>query len=270
MVTVKKLIINSHYLNLRICLYTFLISLFIFIPFVFCTDKTPVKPLKIACDDKFPPFEFLEGNKMSGLAVDLVKTFLDRMIITYNIESYPWKRAESMILSGEADALFSASYLDSRADACWYPLEHLFESEYVFFIRKQDEGVLRYDDFEDLKFKHIGVTLGYSYSELFWMFLKETRNYTEATTDEQSLLMLVNSRCDYSIIEKNVGKSLLKAMNLEDKITYIPKPVIQKPYFLIFNKKQVPKSLVDRFSKELNFFKTTKNYKKMHSIYFTK
>jgi len=268
MVSAKKLIIKRHYLNQGICLYIFIVTLFMFTPVAVCIDKTPDKPLKIVCDDRFPPFEFREGDKMSGLAVDLVKTLLTRMQIPYSIESYPWKRAESMVLSGEADALFSASYLDARADACWYPLEHLFESVYVLFIRIQDEDVLHYDGFEDLKPKHIGVTLGYSYNELFWMFLKGTGNYSEATTDEQNLQMLANGRCDFSIIEKNVGKTLIKTMHLEDKITYIPKTLIQKPYFLIFNKKQVPRSLADRFSKELNIFKTTEEYKKTYSIYF--
>jgi len=264
----RKYFAKNHHFGLSIRLCSFLIFLLLVAPYAFCTEKTADKPLTIVCDDRFPPFEFSEDGKLKGFAVDLVKAVFNRMEVPYRIETYPWKRAESMVVSGQADALFSASYLKARSDVCWYSSEHLFESEYVFFIHKQDKNNLYFGSFEDLKFKHICVTLGYSYNESFWAFLKENGNYTETVTDEQSLLMLANRRCDYCIIEKNVGKEIVKTMNQKDNITYIPKAVIQKPYFMIFNKNQTPKSLADRFSKELKLFKTTEEYKKIYSTYF--
>ncbi len=246
----------------------YLIFLFIVLFIVIVVIDASSAPLNIVCDDKFPPFEYREDTKLTGFAVETVKSVLGQMGIQFVIASYPWKRAEAMVLSGEADVLFSASYQDNRADVCWYPLEHLFESVYVFFIRKQDVNTLGFNGFEDLKFHHIGVTLGYSYNELFWMFLKKTGNYTEVATDEQNLLMLSQGRCDYSIIEKDVGATLLKKMKLENKITFIPKTVIQKPYFLIFNKKRVEKTVVDQFSGELNKFKNSDAYRKMYLKFF--
>jgi len=245
---------------------------FLVIISIICFQPEPVSAdiLHVACDDQFPPFEYTENGKITGFAVEIVKSVFTQMDIQYKIESFPWKRAESMVLSGEVDALFSASYLDARADQCWYPLEHLFESIYVFFIRCENADFLGYEGFEDLKLKHIGVTLGYSYNELFWMFLKETGNYTEVLTDEQNLLMLSKGRCDYSIIERDVGMTLLKEMKLEDKIIFIPKPVIQKPYFMIFNKKRVEKDLVEKFSRQLDLFKNSEAYKEIYKQFFKK
>ena len=138
MISLNRQITGKSHLKTTLCVYVQLICLFVFPVIAFGANAASSTFLNIVCDDKFPPYEFSDNKKLTGYSVEIVKAVLDRMEIQYKIDSFPWKRAENMVISGDADALFSASYLDLRTEACWYPLEQLFESIYVFFIQKKD------------------------------------------------------------------------------------------------------------------------------------
>lgn len=217
--------------------------------------------------EEWPPYSYTENGRMTGYCTDIIASVLARMGIRPRFESYPWARAEKLALGGQMDALFSASYKEKRAAACHYPSEKLFDSEYVLFIRKDDKPGFKFDGFEDLKGKAIGVTRAYSYTPEFWEFLKANKNYDEAPTDQLNMSLLAKGRIDVFPAEKGNGLTLIRQMGLQDKLSFIDTPIIQKPYFIIFNKQRVTRALVDAFDKELKAFKNEPEYAEIRSRY---
>ena len=105
---------------------------------------------------------------------------------------YPWARAERFLFAGKIDALYSSSTSKKRREHCHFPEESLIVSPWVLFIRKEDQGKLKFDSFRDLKGKKIGVVRDYSYTPEFWEFLNAERNYQLAVTDQQNFKKLLN------------------------------------------------------------------------------
>ncbi|MBF0226565.1 MAG: transporter substrate-binding domain-containing protein [Desulfobacterales bacterium] len=181
-----------------------------------------------------------------------------------------------MALDGECHALFDASKKASREEVCYYPDEFLLESKYVFFIKKENAGKLKYETFDDLKNYKIGVTHEYSYTADFWAFLNANKNFDTARTDEQSIKKLLLGRVDYfpgelgniNIIMNDLDSK--EKLNAREQLTYLPKPLTQKPYYIIFNKKKMSKEFVDKFSEALKNFKQTDEFAKISEKYFGK
>lgn len=226
--------------------------------------------LHIGCDNDWPPYEWLdkETKELKGFAPEVVTHVLETMGVDFTITPYPWKRAEKNVLEGKTAALFPASRKAKREETCYYPEINIINSEYYFYIRKEDRGTLRYTDFSDLQGHRIGVTSGYSYTTEFRDFLRANQNYTEARTDELNLKKLVKGRFDYFPGEIGNVSVLAKQLGIEDEIVRLPKAFIQKPYYMIFNKAHVDEAFVERFSAALETFKQSPEYKTIYDKYF--
>ena len=228
------------------------------------------KTLTIASEEFWPPYCLKDkhNGESVGFASEVVKNVLKNMGVEYKIKPYPWKRAEKFALDGKVDALFPASLKTKRAEKCYYPAVPLFDSEYFFYINKKNKGKLKYDDLSDLKGHKIGVSAGYSYTTEFIEFIKENKNSDEAKTDELNLKKLAYGRFDYFPGEAGSVALLVKSLGIANKIVRLPKPFIQKPYYIIFNKGKVDEAFVNKFSDALKAFKTTDEFKSIYTSYF--
>ena len=224
--------------------------------------------LKIATEE-WPPYVYNENGHIIGYSVEILDAVFSEMDIRYTMTQYPWKRAMKMVFSGQEDALFHASQKADRMEYCYYPTEDLCRVRYVFFIRKEDAGHLKFESLNDLKGYTIGVTQGYSYTEEFLKFLyEEHRHFEENPSDESNLKMLAKRRIDYFPAEERNGVFLLKKLGKQDEITSIGAPaLLEKSYFIIFNKKNVDMSFVEKFSETLAKFKQTERFKEIEMKY---
>jgi len=224
--------------------------------------------LKIATEE-WPPYVYNENGRIVGYSVEILEAVFSEMSVSYRMTQYPWKRAIKMVFSGQEDALFHASEKADRMEYCYYPAEELYKVRYVFFIRKGDTGRLKFESFEDLKSYTIGVTQGYSYTEEFLKFLHEDhKRFEENPSDESNLKMLAKGRIDYFPTAVRNGVFLMENLSLQDKITYIDgTPLLEKSYFIIFNKKNIEKAFVEKFSEALTKFKQTERFKKIEMKY---
>lgn len=224
--------------------------------------------LNIVTEKEWPPYASEEKGEIKGYAIEVLSKVFESMGTSYVVKAYPWAKSESMALTGKADAVFCASRKAKREAACHYPSEELFNSTYAFFVRAQDKDTLKYDSFDDLKGHKIGVTRAYSYTEEFLAFIKANKNYSEANSDKLNLRKLAHGKIDYFPGEVGNVTMLLKEEGLTGKIVPLQKPLTQKPYFIIFNKKKVDKAFVDKFSGALAKFKETSAFKEISSKYF--
>lgn len=222
--------------------------------------------LRVATED-WPPYAYSENGVMAGYSVEILNAVFGGMGVKAVMNQYPWARAQKMALDGEADALFNASFKQERADQCYYPVEALTTCRYVLFIRAKDAGTLRFSSLEDLMGHKVGVTRGYSYSTEFLDFLRERGLMAEANKDEVGFQLLAGGRIDFFPADSRNGIFLLKKMNLKDQIVALEKPITEKEYFIIFNRRNVDRSFVDRFDAALREFKKTKQFQEIEDKY---
>jgi len=179
------------------------------------------------------------------------------------ISIYPWKRAILMLESGRADALFSSNYTQDRTAFAFYPEEPIVISPWVMWVRDGDGS--KFESFDDLHGKKVGVVRGYSYTPEFWFFVKKHQLFEEVTNDEMNFKKLSAGRLDFIVAELGNGLYLSRTLNLDKKIIPLLKHPIKKDgLFIIFNKKTVSREFVDKFSTELKEIKKEAFYKYLY------
>ena len=231
--------------------------------------------LTIATDD-WPPYEFVEpnspGKAVTGFSTEVVRAVLKKMQaeIAGDIQLYPFARLERSVLEGTVDAIYSIAVNDKREACCYFPSESIIDSVWVLYIRKEDEGRLKFASYDDLQGKSIGVVRGYTYSPEFWRFLETHKGLVdEANSDEMNFRRLMLQRIDYVAADLGNASALLKKMALSEKLVpLMNNPIRVTGLHIIFNKKNVSKKFVDDFSMHLKAFKASAEYKEIHKKYF--
>lgn len=233
------------------------------------------KKLTIITDD-WPPYEFkagVPGNEyITGFSTEVILAVLKKRGVGVNdrIKQYPWVRADKMVREGAADLLYTAVNSEEREKETYYAYEPLIDSAWSFFIRKEDEGKIKYDSLDDLKGQTIGVVRGYVYPPYFWDYIKKGNSFDEVSNDKLNVKKLIAKRFNIIIMDYVNGLNVLKNLELSDKIVALPKPLQKVSLYAIFSKITIEKDFVDQFSAELKAFKATEAYKAIYEKYIGK
>ncbi|MGI0115372.1 substrate-binding periplasmic protein [Zooshikella sp. RANM57] len=228
--------------------------------------KAENSPLTVICDE-WPPYQTVEKNNVGGFSTKVVEEVFKRMNVKTNkIKAYPWKRAITMVKTGTADALFSANFTEERTKFAIYPEETLVDSPWVMWVREEDN--LKYESFDNLLGKKVGLVRGYSYTKDLWEFVKKHNIYEEVTKDEQNFKKLNSGRIDYAAAELGNGFYIIKNLKLNKIVPLKGTPIKSSGLYIMFNNKNVSKKFVDNFSKELKKLKTESVYKFLYNEYF--
>ena len=226
--------------------------------------------LEITTDD-WPPYEYEENGKVVGFSTEIMEAVLKDMNVNIStLKVYPWARAEYMASEGLVDIIYSAAKSDKRMECCHFPDEHLINSPNVLFIRKEDLGKLKFNSFNDLKGHSVGIVRDYSYTKEFMDYLKNENIVTDIAFDDTSnFKKLMAKRIDY--IPADLGNSIgiIKKLNLTGKVhAFLGNPIKTDGLYIMFSKKRIKKSFVDKFSAHLTKFKKTEAYNKIYKKYF--
>ena len=241
-------------------------KLILFLGFVSIVFNLFANPLKVATD-RWPPYEDLQNKKARGYSVEVVEAVFKRMKQPVDIKEYPWARAVKNVFEGKNDALMSASYTNERNEKCFFPSEPLLMSKYVLFIRAENAGKLKFDTYEDLVGKSVGVIRGFGYSEEFWTFVKKHKNYQTVKDGKSNIKKMMKNRIDYFADDLGVGLAMIKELGLEGKIIPLKKAIKADGLNIIFSRKTMSRTFVDNFSKELKAFKKTSEFAKIFKKY---
>lgn len=191
----------------------------------------------------------------------------ERMNIEFvSMKAYPWNRAIKMMENGTADALFSANYTKDRTEFAYYPKETIVDSPWVMWVRK--ESGLKFESLNDLIGKRVGMVRGYSYTSDFRDFIRTHTLFEEVASDEQNFRKLNGGRVHYIVAELRNGAHIVRSLGFDGIIPLDKNPVKFDGLYLIFNKRNVPRSLVDQFSVELGKLKQEPVYKALYEKYF--
>ncbi|MCX4026191.1 transporter substrate-binding domain-containing protein [Endozoicomonas sp. SM1973] len=221
-----------------------------------------------------PPMRYLDTNKQpKGFDIDVLDHILNKLghkYVVVLIDSSP--RVEIMWKKGDMDILMTYSYKKERVKYLIYPKESHVTVAWNFFIRKEDEGKIRFENYSDLKKWRVGASSGKSYTKEFWEASKSYPFIQIIPRDNLQLNKLINKRVD--IVPLETISALYKAhqKGISEKITYLKKPLKIKPYYNLFVKASTYPSLnklVKKYDEELFKMKQDNTLKKLkHKYYF--
>ena len=206
------------------------------------------RKLRFVCED-WEPFEYVGATgQLLGLDVEVIDVIMKRLRVPYEIEIYPWTRAWMMAEKGAADAVLSVSYKATRESVLYYthdqrrsaetgklPVDYLWLSEYVFFVKTARRGQMAFESFEQLKRDNVmlGVNKGYTYCP---DFVPEKHRTTVYFKTEDGFRGLLNGDIDLYPMDRTVGLTVLRRMGVRESVTFLPKPLFAKPYLAPFVK----------------------------------
>ncbi|MEH6403926.1 MAG: transporter substrate-binding domain-containing protein [Sneathiella sp.] len=189
----------------------------------------------IVIGDQEPIFRYTDDTgQTTGIDIEIIDLIMKELKIPYKfnlIKSTARGVAEAK--SGKADMLMSKIMKEDRKLYLTYPQENYRNIAWNFFIRKEDEGKIKYDSLDDLKGLRVGATKSFAYTEEFWA---ADLDLDVIPSNDKQLKKLINNRFD--IVPMTTLSTLHKAKNNGqiDKIAYLPKVLVYTKLYNIFTK----------------------------------
>lgn len=125
--------------------------------------EPPSPPLTLVTED-LPPLNYSDGDKVSGIATEIVMATLDRVGLSATPRVYPWARAISMAEQQENVLIFCIARTPEREKRFQWigPLFPFSESLYKLKTRKD----IQLTTLNEAKQYQIGVIRGYAVHEM--------------------------------------------------------------------------------------------------------
>ncbi|WP_293766254.1 transporter substrate-binding domain-containing protein [uncultured Aquitalea sp.] len=193
------------------------------------------QPLLVATDENLPPFSFVEGGKVVGVDVDMLREAARRAHVALDIQPMPWKRVLQELRQGDvplASPLFRTPEREAFADY----LGPVHISMLGLFVRK--DRMFPFNKVDDLQGKRLGVMRGFVMQDELDAAIKAGRvQVEEGTTVEQNVGKLVLGRVDAFI--NNVASTYYQVRGTPAAQQIVVLPVLlqeHRPAFLAASK----------------------------------
>jgi len=180
------------------------------------------------------PYKFVENGVHKGIDIEVIDEVMRRLGLTYTVELIEsGTRIQQEAMSGRADMLLLFSKKPERMEFLLYPEESYIDISWNFFVRAEDEDKIIFKDFQDLSGLQIGITQDFSYTP---EFLNSGLNFQSVPRNTLQIGMLLAKRID--AVPMNTISTLYeeKKAGRLDKLSFLVKPLITKPYYNVFAK----------------------------------
>jgi polar amino acid transport system substrate-binding protein len=219
--------------------------------------------------DQWIPYENLSDTEAPGFSTEVLRHVFGGMGNEASFEEFPWARAAELVFRGERDAIFTAFRNEERERFCYFPSEPLAHDKWVFFVRAEDAGRLKFSSFDDLVGHDIAVLRGAAISPEFWNFVHEHRNFTETASDEANFRMLQAGRVDYVVASFVNGMRLIGSLGLDGQVQPLSSRSLKEDdMYVIFSRQRASPTFVAAFSDALHQFKQTDAFRAIYGKYF--
>jgi len=243
-----------------------------------CADVPDKKMLKSGWY-LWEPYQFNKitagGYNLVGMDIELVKTLAQRLGVAIEYDQVAWQQHQADLKEGVRDIAAGATYTDARAEYVYFSTPYRYEENSLFMMNNSDKE-LRFESISEflaqvrLQNFILGVTKGFIYADpQVNLFTKDESNQDiifEYDNDVDALQALIRGEIDGFMSDRVVGAAAI----LNQKANSYVKEVqlnIKTPIHLMFSKKSVPLSLVDKFNNEIKEFAVSSEYKKIVKTY---
>ncbi len=208
----------------------------------------------ITFDQNYKPYTYLANGKLHGLYPLLVKLIFDQTDFKPHLVGLPWRRC--MKLGQNAMAGVAGAYKNSERIKVFDYSDAIWEERLLYYNLKEDS--FNFTDIQSLKGKHVGLMDGWSYGEDLDKVIKNGLFQAHIIDGHDQIFRMISmKRLDGTIIDEVSARIILKRNQLEGKFKGSKNPVAVNSAYLIFNKKQNRKELVDKFNKAMRKLKAS-------------
>lgn len=206
----------------------------------------------------YPPFMIIyPDGSHGGIIWDLLTLVANRHGYEVEALEVPRKRVDGFILEGRLDATARAIEW-TKAPEKFAFTEPLIQVEEVFF--KRINTPFDFTDTKALTGKTIITHLGYEYPALAPIFHGGGVNRFDVQHDVEMLHhLLVSDQFDLAVAVREVGLWHIREQGWKGELDYIPQPLSQQGYRLMFRKDQ--QAFVELFNLELTKLRASGEWK---------
>ena len=199
------------------------------------------KVITITCTDQdWYPFIFSEEGEYSGMHLDIVKDALKNLGYTYEVYSYPLRRAVALVDNGRYDAVMAVPYSDYYENL-EFPngAGETIESEYR--IMQVDQVLIT---LKSMDYKYDGnpadipnpIRLLFGMEELALKLDNGKMRFEFVKSDDQNFKKLIRDRTGSIIATTIVAESMMDNEEYRQQIKINSKPITSQSYYLAFAK----------------------------------
>ena len=179
-------------------------------------DASAAKPLKMITEATFPPYEFLRGQEIVGLDVEICRAVAKKMNRPFAVDSVDFDSVIPAVISGKADlAAAGITITEDRKKNVDFSVPYVKTGIVVIYKKSSP-----FKDKAQLKGKKVGVQAGTT-SETF--VLEQLKQEPERTkSPAEAVAALKSGRVDFVIADIDPAKNCVKGeadLALSDFIT---------------------------------------------------
>ncbi len=183
---------------------------------------------RIACDDNFPPYNFVDGDRVVGLDAEIVAAMVKQAGAEVDFEPQPWTRVQDMLERGVVDAAFQFVGRPDRFEKYFMIGPHRM-GQTVFAARSGRDIPVR--DLNELRGYRIGTVRGYTYGAAFDGATHLTRDMT-AGDNLQLVRMLAAGRVDLIIGDREALTHFARSAGLHEQMQVLQPAFSEVPRYI--------------------------------------
>ncbi|MEO4046149.1 transporter substrate-binding domain-containing protein [Pseudomonas sp. CAU 1711] len=218
-------------------------------------------PLSVAYADSYPPISQLEGDRVSGLIVELLNHVFTRQLkIAVEHFGYPWLRAQHLVKNGTHDALCATATAE-RLEYAVASQEIVLTQPYRVFVRKDHPNLEAFARVRSLGELHALNPRVISFTGNGWAGRNlQGFDLVEGPSPNVAMGMLVGGRGDVIVENIAVGRHWLRSHQAEAEIQMLNHDLSKTDWQLLINKHSPWLNILPHFDVALRAFKSQPAY----------
>lgn len=216
------------------------------------------KVVYVGTNAEFAPFEFLEGDKVSGFDIDLINEIAKIAGFKVEVKNIAFDGLLPALQSSKVDLIIAGmTVTDERKKAVEFS-ESYYTASQVIIVPADNTSIKTFDD---LKGKNVGVQIGTT-GDTFVTGIKEINNQ-KFNNGSEAVLALNAKKVDAVVIDNQPAKNFV-AKN--DGLKLVETTAVQEEYAIAIAKGN--KELLESVNGALKTLKTNGKYDELLAKWF--
>lgn len=213
--------------------------------------------------EELPPWSFKENQRISGIAVEVVREMLVTLAIPNTIKIYPWQRAYRMTLERKNNILFSMAKTPERTPLFKWVGPIATEKVYFYQNRKSNVQLNQLSDAKKVK----TILTARGFPEHSYLQSKGFSNLHITASMGKSFQMLAHQRGDLTVSGETTGNYFLTKENI-DKNTIVESEfsIYQFDLYIAFSR-NISNTEIEKWQKALDTIKESGRFAEIVNKY---
>ncbi len=220
--------------------------------------KASSKTVVMGTNAAFPPFEYYDGDKITGFDVEIAQQVAKELGVELKIEDIAFQGLITSLESQKVDFVAAGMSINEDRKKSVDFSDSYYEASQVIIVPKDNEAI---KGEEDLKGKNIGVQIGTTGADVAHGI--ENAKVVEFNTGFAAIMDMQNGKIDAVVLDSEPAKNFAKA---NDKIKVLDKSLTTEQYAIAVKKGN--EKVLKAVNKALKELKDSGEYDKLFEKYF--